>query len=76
VNRCAISAILIGLTTGAIVGIIFAGILAGAMIGGGTYAATTAFAAEPTHNIENNPLYQPSGDAANNPLFGDNENAP
>jgi len=65
------------LTTGAIVGIIFAGILAGAMIGGGTYAATTAFAAEPTSDVQNNPLYQPTGDASENPLFGTgNENAP
>jgi len=71
VDRCAINALIVGLTTGAIVGIVAAGILAGAMIGGGTWAATTAFSAEPTNNIENNPLYQPSCDAAENPLFGD-----
>jgi hypothetical protein len=76
VNRCAISALVIGLTTGAVVGIIVAAILAGAMIGGGTYAAATTFAAEPTNDIQNNPLYQPQGLDAQNPLYGDQENAP
>lgn len=76
VNRCAISGLIIGLTTGAIVGIIFAGILAGALLGGGTYAATQAFAAEPTSNVENNPLYQSSSLNAENPLFGVGESAP
>jgi len=76
VDRCAISGLIIGLTTGAVVGIIFAAILAGAMLGGGTYAAATAFSVEPTTSVEVNPLYQAQGGAGDNPLYGDDDNAP
>jgi len=76
VYKCAIAGLLIGLTTGAVVGIILAAILAAALCGGGTYAATTAFSAEPTSSVEVNPLYTPSVTNGENPLFGTNDNAP
>jgi hypothetical protein len=46
------------------------------MIGGGTYAATTAFAVEPAQEVQHNPLYQQSGDRADNPLWDGQTAAP
>jgi hypothetical protein len=63
------AALAAGLTAGILALIIVLGILGAAMCAGGAVAATTAMAAEPEGAVEVNPLYEPSGTEANNPLF-------
>jgi hypothetical protein len=63
------AALAAGLTAGILALIIVMGIIGAAMCAGGAVAATTAMAAEPEGAVEVNPLYEPSGTEANNPLF-------
>jgi len=53
---------------GIIVGSIAAAILALALIGGGTYAAATAFNNEDGPSVNVNPIYISSGDTGVNPM--------
>lgn len=59
----------VGLSAGIIAGIIVAALLAAALCGGGAYAAATTTMAPSGAGVLNNPIYTPTGENCDNPLY-------